>query len=154
MLLDKQLTVTLWSFDNSFSCIPFNPFHATALFLYPLKTAENLRFCDVFKGYRKRRVAWNGLIMNVVMTTFTLLLCSFSSTFPLWWLTDKHVIPSWQRSLSYRKQTGFYMIGTFAMKELNIQVKWWISNWVLWFDNLFKSRENNLSSASIFHWII
>ena len=35
----------------------FNPFHATNLFLYPLKTSENLRFSDVFRGYRKRPVA-------------------------------------------------------------------------------------------------
>ena len=36
-----------------------NPFHATDLFLYPRKTSENLRFSDVFRGYRKRPVAWN-----------------------------------------------------------------------------------------------
>ena len=35
----------------------FNPFHATGLFLYPLKTSENQRFSDVFRGYRKRPVA-------------------------------------------------------------------------------------------------
>ena len=39
----------------------FNPFHATGLFLYPLKTSKNLRFSDVFRGYRKRPMAWNGL---------------------------------------------------------------------------------------------
>ena len=32
------------------------PFHATDLFLYPLKTSEN-----VFREYQKRSVAWNGL---------------------------------------------------------------------------------------------
>ena len=37
------------------------PFHATGLFLYPLKTLENQRFYDVFREYRKRSVAWNGL---------------------------------------------------------------------------------------------
>ena len=31
-----------------------NPFHASGLFLYPLKTSENLWFPDVFTGYRKR----------------------------------------------------------------------------------------------------
>ena len=35
-----------------------NPFHATALFLYPLKTSENV---SVFRGYRKRPVLWNEL---------------------------------------------------------------------------------------------
>ena len=37
-----------------------NPFHATDLFWYPLKTSENQRFSDVFRGYQKRSVAWNG----------------------------------------------------------------------------------------------
>ena len=30
-----------------------NPFNATGLFLYPLKTSENLLFSDVFREYRK-----------------------------------------------------------------------------------------------------
>ena len=30
-----------------------NAFHATGLFLYPLKTSENQRFPDVFRGYRE-----------------------------------------------------------------------------------------------------
>ena len=39
-------------------------FHATGLFLHPLKTSKNLWFSDVFRGYRKRSVAWNGLIIS------------------------------------------------------------------------------------------
>ena len=35
----------------------YYPFHATGLFVYPLKTSENLCFCDVFKAYRKRAVS-------------------------------------------------------------------------------------------------
>ena len=38
-----------------------NPFHATDLFWYPLKTSENHRFSDAFRGYQKRSVAGNGL---------------------------------------------------------------------------------------------
>ena len=37
----------------------FNPFHATSLFLYPLKTLENLEnlwFAYVFREYRNRPV--------------------------------------------------------------------------------------------------
>ena len=34
-----------------------NPFHATSLFLHPLKTSENQSF-SAFRGYRKRPVAW------------------------------------------------------------------------------------------------
>ena len=56
-----------------------NTFHATGLFLYPLKTSENLWFSDVFEGYRKRLVAWNGLIwernLNSYDFVFLLLFC-------------------------------------------------------------------------------
>ena len=38
-----------------------NPFYATDPFWYPLKTSENQTFSDVFRGYQKRSVAWNGL---------------------------------------------------------------------------------------------
>ena len=34
-----------------------NLFHTNVLFLYPLKTSENLRFSDVFGGYRNRTLA-------------------------------------------------------------------------------------------------
>ena len=36
--------------DFHFSSFTLNPFYATSLFLYPLKTLENLRFSDVFRG--------------------------------------------------------------------------------------------------------
>ena len=36
-----------------------DPFHATGLFLYPLKILENVWFSNVFSGYRKKPVAWN-----------------------------------------------------------------------------------------------
>ena len=41
-------------------------FHATGLFLYPLKTRENNLFSDIFWRYRKRPVAWNEL--NILWT--------------------------------------------------------------------------------------
>ena len=37
-----------------------NPFHVTGLFLYLLKTLENLWFSDIFRGCRNGPVAWNG----------------------------------------------------------------------------------------------
>ena len=46
----------------SFSLI--NPFYATILFLYPMKTSEKLWFSDVSWGYRKRPKTWNGLRIN------------------------------------------------------------------------------------------
>ena len=39
----------------------------TDLFWYPLETLENQRFSDVFRGYQKRSVAWNGLIERVFL---------------------------------------------------------------------------------------
>ena len=47
-----------------------NPFHATDLFRWPLKTSENQRFSDVFRGYQKWSVVWNGLI--TIETTLNL----------------------------------------------------------------------------------
>ena len=38
----------------------FNSFLATSLFLYTLKTFKNLLFSDIFIGYRKWPVGWNG----------------------------------------------------------------------------------------------
>ena len=39
--------VTIWYYDY------FNPFYATDLFWYPLKTLENQRFPDVFRGIKR-----------------------------------------------------------------------------------------------------
>ena len=38
-----------------------NPSHANVQFRYTLKTSENQRFTEVFKGYRNGTLAWNGL---------------------------------------------------------------------------------------------
>ena len=38
-----------------------NPFHTIGPFLYPLKTSEIQRFSAVFRRYRKKSMAWNGL---------------------------------------------------------------------------------------------
>ena len=42
-----------------------NHFHVNVLFLYPLKTSENQRFPDVFRGYRNGTLARKGLIVDV-----------------------------------------------------------------------------------------
>ena len=39
-----------------------NLIHTHVLFLYPLKTPENQRFPDVFRGYIKRSVVQNDLM--------------------------------------------------------------------------------------------
>ena len=41
--------------------ISVNPFSTNVPFLYPLKTSENRRFSDVFRGYRKKPVTRNRL---------------------------------------------------------------------------------------------
>ena len=51
LLSKRNLKSWLTNFDA------VNSFHATGLFLCPLKTGS-LRFSDVFRGYRKRPVAW------------------------------------------------------------------------------------------------
>ena len=41
--------------------MPINPFHTADLFLYPLKSLENRRYFDVFRGYIMKPVTINGL---------------------------------------------------------------------------------------------
>ena len=43
------------------------PFHATFLFLYPLKTSENQRFSGIFREYSNGPVAWNGLLQYFIL---------------------------------------------------------------------------------------
>ena len=50
-------------------------FQVDVPFIHPLKTSENPRFSDVFRGYRKVTLAWNGLIILQV----TKILSSHSS---------------------------------------------------------------------------
>ena len=48
------------------STLPYliKPFHSTGSFQYPLKTSQILTLFDYFKGYRKRSVALNGLMIH------------------------------------------------------------------------------------------
>ena len=43
-----------------------NPFYATGLFLYPLKSLKNKRCFDVFRGYIKKPVTLNGLKTKIL----------------------------------------------------------------------------------------
>ena len=49
---------------NFYNSWYINSFLAVVSFLYPLKT-YNLWFSDVFRRYRKRSVAWNGLMLYI-----------------------------------------------------------------------------------------
>ena len=70
--IDAKVTVFTLTFYGKFTAPGFffnfmrfiriiNPFHATSLFLYQVKTLEILQFSDFFSGYRKRVVAQTGL---------------------------------------------------------------------------------------------
>ena len=50
----------VWCWPNGFDIL-YNLFHATGLFLYPLKISENFWFSHIFRGYRNRLVAENRL---------------------------------------------------------------------------------------------
>ena len=52
----KQIPTCREKMPHWFSNVPF---------LYPLKTSENQRFSDVFRGYRNRTLDWIGLINNL-----------------------------------------------------------------------------------------
>ena len=66
----------IWKSVKRYITIRVNPFHDTGVFLYPMKTSENQRFSDVFRGYRKRLVAWNRLMY---FQKHQMLLCYFLS---------------------------------------------------------------------------
>ena len=44
-------------FYLTWECFLFNPFQANVPFLCPMKTSENQRFSDVFRGYKKGTLA-------------------------------------------------------------------------------------------------
>ena len=62
--------------------LTFNSSHATGLFLYLLKTSENQSVSDVFRGYRKKPVAENGLknYLNYFWIT-----CIIKNYTDYWW---------------------------------------------------------------------
>ena len=54
----KLIQITISNGDHFNS---FNPYSSNVTFLCPLKTSENLRFCDVFRGYRNVTLGEYGL---------------------------------------------------------------------------------------------
>ena len=54
-----------WTIPNRHLPNSINPFHVTGLFIYPLRTSENLWLSNVSRGYRKRPMVWKGLIMKL-----------------------------------------------------------------------------------------
>ena len=61
--------------------VPFSLFYVTVPFLlYPVKTSENQRYFDVFRGYKKRKIAWNWLMIDF-MDSSASKVCNCKSTF-------------------------------------------------------------------------
>ena len=57
-----------------------NPFSTSAPLLHPLKTSENRRFSDVFRGYRSGTLVENGLTITLIMDIVCVCVCLYSST--------------------------------------------------------------------------
>ena len=53
----KVTSLKITSTPSRPTTMVLNPFHATDLFWWPLKTSEHQRFSDVFRGYQKTSVA-------------------------------------------------------------------------------------------------
>ena len=51
--------IVSFGFNSKDATYIIKPFHTTGLFLYPLKISENPWSSDVFRGCRKRQMAWN-----------------------------------------------------------------------------------------------
>ena len=73
--------------------LDFNPFSTNVSLLYPLKTLENLRFSDVFRGYRSRTLVENGLIQYLYSDPLLLLLENLFAKFRELWVTVVMVYP-------------------------------------------------------------
>ena len=58
-----------------------NPFHASILFLYPLKTSERQMFSYVFRGYRNGTLAWKELMHFLSLFPFISTLLSILQRF-------------------------------------------------------------------------
>ena len=59
MWTNLQFSIDLFTITKKI----LNPLLPDVLFLYPLKTSENLWFSDVFRGYKNGTPGSNGLIL-------------------------------------------------------------------------------------------
>ena len=75
--------------DYSEQEILFNPFSTNVPLLYPLKTSENLRFSDVFRGYRSGTLVENEL--KCFCKRILLHTCKINHRQSVWFGMDKSV---------------------------------------------------------------
>ena len=107
----------------------FNSFHVTSLFLYPLKTSENLWFSDVLREYRKKYVTWNGLIYS--SADFCNL---WEERFPPIWNASKNVIPDSKLALVHPVFLPYLI---------------WGNSWEELYHELFQNHLKNTTQVSI-----
>ena len=97
-----------------------NPFQAIGLFLYPHENIRNVFwkwtfwFSDVFRGYRKRLVAWNGLSsirMTVIRWSTFSTDIAFSNNFFL--ILNRHTKSAVTWVMITRKKLVFYLYPVF-----------------------------------------
>ena len=53
--------ISSWIYFFIRELLKINPFQSSVTFLYPMKTSENQRFSNVFRGYRNVTLDWNEL---------------------------------------------------------------------------------------------
>ena len=112
-----RLVVETWLMKMSIKVntihLPYrlNPFHATGIsFCTPLTRWENQRFSDVFKGYRKRPVAWNELSGKFQFKVIKYWLLPFTVTYILVKsIKELHSVFSvfWRGCCFYGKLSGY-----------------------------------------------
>ena len=100
----------------------FNLFVPNAPFLYHLKTSENLRFSDVFRGYRQGALETNGLIhwlRTASLSQYCQKNYSEKDSQKSFWVLEKCT-----KALDSFKKVLYW--------ELNITPEWFLLFWEIW----------------------
>ena len=126
-----------------------NPFQGNIPFLYLLKTSENPWCSDVFRGYKKGTLAWNGLNRN--QNVLIILLTKKKIVNVTYKLTkknnDKHMQVNWRSKRKNQRKHGkqppgtvynnffwkglvhykFLIDGVRIIEKLQLHLKWTLS---------------------------
>ena len=137
--------------------ICINPFCVICLFLYPLKTTEKKRFSNIFRGCRKRPVAWNGLIVffdncsSIVLWKCSKTCCCFFH-FPFNLSLQSSLVILNSSVLSFRAKFNYIFLYYLIVAKILISLQ---KEKILWFlrfeviENLEYER-NNLFNKQIY----
>ena len=104
-------------------------------FLYPLKTSENLWFSDIFRGYRKRPLAWNLVVRDLA--------------------TRLEQAQSWFNAHNEHIVKGRSVKTTWLKKINNCDIRT-TSIWLAWFKMIWKGRpkSKNLKICYASHFFL